>query len=78
MIDATFRNTNSLFVLSFKNGDDHPARNYFDNCCMPLGGIQLLRLQLGRRGVHQNENVCQQGEGGVSYQCKHSDIIFFH
>ena len=35
MIDPTFRNTKRLFVLSFKNGDDDPARNSFDKCCIP-------------------------------------------
>ena len=30
MIDKTFRNINRLFVLSFKNDDDYPTRNYFD------------------------------------------------
>ena len=29
MIDPAFRNVNRLFVLSFKNGDDDPARNSF-------------------------------------------------
>ena len=36
MIDPTFRNINRLFVLSFKNGNDDPTRNYFDNYYMPL------------------------------------------
>ena len=30
MIDPIFRNINTLFVLSFKNVDDDPARNCFD------------------------------------------------
>ena len=29
-IDPTFRNINRLFVLLFKNVNDDPARNYFD------------------------------------------------
>ena len=29
MIDSTFRNSNGLFVLSFKNGDNDPTINYF-------------------------------------------------
>ena len=30
MIDPTFRNINKLIVISFKNGDNHPARNSFN------------------------------------------------
>ena len=29
-IDPTFRNINRLFVFLFKNVNDDPARNYFD------------------------------------------------
>ena len=36
MIDPTFRNINTLFVLLFKNGDNDPTRNYFDKYYMPL------------------------------------------
>ena len=35
LIDPTFRNINRLFVLSFKNGNDDPARIYFDKYYMP-------------------------------------------
>ena len=40
MIDPTFRNINRLFVLSYKNGDDDPASNSFDNYYMPLVEIK--------------------------------------
>ena len=36
LIDPAFRNINRLFVLSFKNGDDDPTRNSFDEYYMPL------------------------------------------
>ena len=36
LVDPTFRNINRLFVLSFKNGDYDPTRNYFDEYYMPL------------------------------------------
>ena len=36
MVDPTFRNINRLFVLSFKNGDSDPTRNFFDKYGMPL------------------------------------------
>ena len=39
-IDTTFRNINRLFELSFKNGDDHPTRNSFDEYCMSLVEIK--------------------------------------
>ena len=40
MIDPTFTNINRLFVLSFKNSDNDPARNSFDNHYMPLVEIK--------------------------------------
>ena len=40
LIDRTFRNINRSFVLSFKNGDDDPARDSFDECYMPLVEIK--------------------------------------
>ena len=36
MIDPTFININRLFVLSFKNGNNDPTRDYFDKYYMPL------------------------------------------
>ena len=36
MIDPAFRNINRIFVLSFKNGGDDPARDCFDNYYMLL------------------------------------------
>ena len=36
IIDPTIRNINRLIVLSFKNGDDDPTRNSFDEYCMHL------------------------------------------
>ena len=36
MIDPTFRNINRLFVLSFKNGDNDPTRDSFDEYQIPL------------------------------------------
>ena len=40
MIDLTFRNINSLFAISFKNGNDDPTRNYFDEYYKPLVKIK--------------------------------------
>ena len=40
LIDPTFRNINTLFVLSFKNGDNDPTRNSFDKYYMPLVQIK--------------------------------------
>ena len=34
MIDLAFRSINRLFVLAFKNGDDNPTENYFDEYYM--------------------------------------------
>ena len=39
-IDTTFRNINSSCVLSFKNDDNDPTKNYFDKYYMPLVEIK--------------------------------------
>ena len=39
LIDLTFKN-DGFFLLSFRNGDDDPARNYFDKYYMPLVEIK--------------------------------------
>ena len=36
LINPTFRNINRLFVFSFKNGDNEPTRNSFENYYMLL------------------------------------------
>ena len=36
LLDPAFRNINSLFGLSFKNGENDPTRIYFDKYYMPL------------------------------------------
>ena len=40
MIDKTFNNTNGLFLISFKSGDDNPTRNSFDKNYIPLVKIK--------------------------------------
>ena len=40
MIDTAFGNINKLFVLSFKNGEDNPARNIFYEYYTPLVEIK--------------------------------------
>ena len=40
IIDQKFKNINRLFVLSFKNSDSNPARDYFDKYYMPLVEIK--------------------------------------
>ena len=40
LFDPTFRNIYRFFVLSFKNGNDDPTRNSFDNYYMPLAEIK--------------------------------------
>ena len=36
LIDSTFRNIIILFLISFKNGNDDPTRNSFDEYYMPF------------------------------------------
>ena len=40
LIDLTSRNINRLFVLSFKNGNNDPTRNYFHKYYIPLVEIK--------------------------------------
>ena len=40
MIDPSFRNINRLFILSFINDDNDPARNSFDEYYMSLVKIK--------------------------------------
>ena len=40
LIDPTFRNINRLFILSFKNGNDDPTRNSFDEYDITLVEIK--------------------------------------
>ena len=39
-MEPTLRNINILFVLSFKNGDENPTRNYFHEYYMPLAEVK--------------------------------------
>ena len=49
LIDPTLRNINWLFVLSFKNGDDDPTRNSFDEFYMPLLEIKYLNALIDKK-----------------------------
>ena len=49
MIDATFRNINTLLILSFKNGDDDPAKNYFHKYHMPLVEIKKFNALIDNK-----------------------------
>ena len=40
LIDPTFRNINRLFALSFKNSNDDPTRDSFDDYYIPLVEIK--------------------------------------
>ena len=40
IIDPTFRNINRLFVLSFKAGENDPAKDYFVKYYIPLVQIK--------------------------------------
>ena len=44
MIDPTLRNINTLFVLSFKNGNNDPTRNSFDKYYMSLVEIKGINV----------------------------------
>ena len=42
LIDSIFRNINRLFVISFINSDDDPARNAFNAYYIPL--VEIIYL----------------------------------
>ena len=51
MIDPTFRNLDKLFVLPFKNRNNDPTRNSFDNYYMPLIEIKDFNALIGNKLV---------------------------
>ena len=51
LIDPTFKNINRLFVLSFKHGDDDPARYSFDQYHMPLVEIKDFNALIDNKQV---------------------------
>ena len=46
LIDPTIRNVSKLFVISFKNGNDDPARNSFNTYYIPLVEIKDFNHKL--------------------------------
>ena len=49
LVDLTFRNIDRFFVLSFKNGDDDPTRNSFDEYYMPLVEIKDFNVLIDKK-----------------------------
>ena len=49
LIDQTFRNINRLFVPSFKNGNNNPARNFFDKYYMPLVKVKNVNALIDNK-----------------------------
>ena len=54
MIDPTFRNINSLLVLSFKNATFDSMRDYFNNYYIPLVEIKEFN------GLTENKPIFDQ------------------
>ena len=61
MIDSKFRSIKKLFVLSFKNGNIDPARDFFDNFYTPLvetkdSNALILKKKISwLRSTHKNK-----------------------
>ena len=53
MIDPTFRKISRLFVLSFKNSNDDPTRNSFDEYYMSLVDKDFNELIDNKSFFHQ-------------------------
>ena len=49
LIDQTFRNINRLFVPSFKNGNNNPARKFFDKYYMPLVKVKNVNALIDNK-----------------------------
>ena len=49
LIDPTFRNINRLFVLSFKNGNNDPTRDFFDKYYMQLVEIKDFNASINNK-----------------------------
>ena len=49
LIDPTFRNINSLFVLSFKNGDIDASVDSFDKYYMSLAEIKDFNVLIDKK-----------------------------
>ena len=49
LIDATFRNINRLFALSFRYGDNYPIRNSFDKYYMALVEIKDFNVLIDNK-----------------------------
>ena len=49
LIDPTFWKINRLFVLSFKNSNDDPTRNSFDQYYMPLVEIKDFKALINNK-----------------------------
>ena len=51
MVDPAFRNINRMFVFSFKNGNDDPAKDSFDKCQMSLDGIKDFNPLVNNKSI---------------------------
>ena len=49
LIDPIFRNVNRLFVLTFKNGNNDPTRNYFNKYYMPLVEMKDFKALIDKK-----------------------------
>ena len=56
--------TNSLRVTTVIQSSILYVRGFLNCYVVQDGGIQLLRSHSGGKGIHQNANACEQGEGG--------------
>ena len=51
LVDPTIRNINRLFVLSFKNGNNDPARDSFNEYYMPLVEMKNLDALVENKSI---------------------------
>ena len=51
LVDPTIRNINRLFVLSFKNGNNDPARDSFNEYYMPLVEMKSLDALVENKSI---------------------------
>ena len=75
LIHLTFRNINFLFVLLFKNDDNDPARNSFDNCYMPLVEIKHFNVLINNKPFFISQQITNKKRIKNLLKCQEMMII---
>ena len=75
MTDTTFKNINRLFVLSFKNGDDDPTGDYFDEYSMRLAEIKYFNALINNKAFFDQPVKNKKNLKKNLWKCQKTVII---